>query len=176
MSRYAVQKATRWLLGLGAVLLILGCQPHHVDEAYEPRGERRDLVDALESLELDDTDYGRLWLEAVDVAGSYPEMEQLPYSSSHVFDPMAPEARTLDLRLEEDGSYLFSVNPETGGYVFLDLYRRKGEELVHAATRAEDAPEIVVDLRRAGDYRLVVQPEPLRGGRIELRIERRGGG
>ena len=175
MIRYAARYAGRWLL-LVAILIVLGCQPHRVDEAYEPRTERRDLTDAMATLSLDDTEYGRLWLDSVEVAGVYQEIEELPYASSLVFDPMVPEARVLDLRLEEDGTYVFSVDAETGGYFFMDLYRKSRGELVHVATRAEDTPEIVLDLRRAGDYRLVVQPEPLRGGRIELRVERRGEG
>ena len=175
MIRYAARYAGKWLL-LVAILIVLGCQPHRVDEAYEPRTERRDLTDAMARLSLDDTEYGRLWLDSVEVAGVYQEIEELPYASSLVFDPMVPEARVLDLRLEEDGAYLFSVDAETGGYFFMDLYRKSRGELVHVATRAEDTPEIVLDLRRAGDYRLVVQPEPLRGGRIELRVERRGEG
>ncbi|MFW5844287.1 MAG: hypothetical protein ACOCW6_10200, partial [Spirochaetota bacterium] len=106
----------------------------------------------------------------------YAETATLPYAETYTFDPMIPEARVLDLTLNERGAYAFSLEAVTGGYVFMDLYRRNREEFVLAATRDPEIPEIVLDLRRRGEYRLVLQPEPLRGGMVRLRIERPGEG
>lgn len=164
----------RLLVGILVVgALLVGCQPHRVDDSYAPREERQDLIAALEALEVQGTDYGRQWSGAVESAGVSPETAALPYAETYIFDPIIPEARVLDVTLEEPGSYTFFLEADTGGYVFMDLYRRDQEELVPAATRDPETPEIVIDLRRPGEYRLVLQPEPLRGGRVRLRIERR---
>ncbi|MFP4429752.1 MAG: hypothetical protein ACLFPV_00705 [Spirochaetaceae bacterium] len=159
-----------------AGVLALGCRPHRVDVAYAPREERLELIEALGALGVRDTDYGERWSEAVEEAGSYAETATLPYAETYTFDPMIPEARVLDLTLNERGAYAFSLEAVTGGYVFMDLYRRNREEFVLAATRDPEIPEIVLDLRRRGEYRLVLQPEPLRGGMVRLRIERPGEG
>lgn len=134
------------------------------------------MTEALEALGIHDTEYGRQWSEAVDEAGVYPETATLPYAATYVFDPMIPGARILDLTLDEPGSYVFSLESATGAYIFMDLFRRNREELLLAATRDLEVPEIRLDLRRRGEYRLVIQPEPLRGGRVLLRIERPGEG
>jgi hypothetical protein len=176
MLRYQIRKLKLFVLLLLVVLLSLGCRPHRVDDAYAPRNERQELIEALESLDVRGTDYGESWSGAVEEALAYPETATLPYAESYTFDPMIPEARILDLTLDERGPYVFSLEAATGGYVFMDLYRRNQEEFVLAATRDSENPEIVVDVRRRGEYRLVLQPEPLRGGMVRLRIERRGEG
>lgn len=155
-----------------AAALLSGCGPQRVEEAYAPRQERQELAASMEALNLAGGDYAEQWLMAADRAAEQAQAVEVPYRERFVLDPMEPQARVLDLRIDDRGSYRFSAEATTGSYLFMELYRLQGEGYRAVAGRSPDTAEIVVAVRRSGEYRLVVQPEPLRGGEIVLTIER----
>lgn len=125
----------------------------------------------METLDIGSTEYGRQWTTAVDEAWEFPEIVRLPYTETFILDPLVPAARVVEVSITEPGKYRFAAEAGSDTYLFMELYRLRREEFRLEASRATDAAEIVVDVRRSGDYRLVLHPEPLRGGRIQLRIE-----
>ena len=130
----------------------------------------------METLAPANTEYGLRWSSAVEEAWEFPDIVRLPYDDSFILDPMFPGARVVEVSITEPGEYRFAAESASNTYLFMELYRLRREEFRLEASRSVETPEIVVDVRRSGDYRLVLQPEPLRGGRIRLRIEPTEGG
>lgn len=158
------------------IILLSACSPHRIDESYAPRQERQALIDAFESLNIDRADYVRRWTEASIIAVDFPERVELPYSMVHILDPYWPEARAVDFTVQEPGRYVLSVESTSTAYFFMDLYRRRRDDFSFAASRSFEESKIVLDVRRSGEYRLLLQPEPLRGGELRLTIERHEAG
>jgi len=130
---------------------------------------RRGLQDAG----LAGTALGHDWREAADAALAMPADIELPFVERGTFDPRQADA--FGYRFEVARGQRVGVQLTLDGpapQVFLDVFR-VGEEpqRVHIASADADSRVLVFEPRRDAEYLLRLQPELLRGGDFELRVQ-----
>jgi len=130
---------------------------------------RRGLQDAG----LAGTALGGEWRQAADAALAAPVEIALPHVVRGAFDPRQAHAygyRFEVARGQRVGVQLLLDGPAPR--VFLDVFRvGEGPERVHVASADAESRMLVFEPRRDADYLLRLQPELLRGGNFELRVQ-----
>ncbi len=151
-----------------------GCATEEVvPELYVPTNAWDAYRQGLQEAGLAGTALGNDWREAADAALAAPAEIGLPYVYSGTFD--ARQASALGYRFAvargqrvEVGLALTGPTPQ----VFLDVFRL-GEDTprVHVASADAESRRLVFEPRRDAVYILRLQPELLRGGDFELRVQ-----
>lgn len=136
----------------------------HAWDAY-----RRGLQDAG----LAGTALGSDWRRAADAALAVPVEIGLPYVERGTFD--ARQAHAFGYRFEVARGQRIGVQLTLDGpapQVFLDVFRvGEDSQRVHVASADADSRILVFEPRRDAEYLLRLQPELLRGGDFELRVQ-----
>ena len=158
-----------------ALLVVNGCAPERVDQAYAPSRAFSRYRHALIDLGVDRAELGSLWLEAAETALHQPERVDLPLSYTLIFDPAEPEAAAFEFTVRRGQKVVIRVQPDIRPpLLFADLYRLHAER--------DDPPQKVASLdrqngrlefraRREAAYLFRLQPEIARGGRVRVEIE-----
>lgn len=172
-----MNKAIRVILPLLTLLLaapIAGCAteeivpgPYVATNAWD--AYRRGLQDAG----LAGTALGSDWRQAADAALAAPTEIELPFLERGTFDPR--QAHAFGYRFEVARGQRIGVQLSLDGpapRVFVDVFRVGGDsQRVHVASADVESRVLVFEPRRDAEYVLRLQPELLRGGDFEVRVE-----
>lgn len=141
---------------------------------YQPTDAWDAYRHGLELASLTGTALGRDWMDAGESALAAPVHIELPYEESGFFDPARAQAAgfRFAVRRGQRVQAWLELEDEPAARLFLDVFRLQEEEApAPIATAPADDRRIVFESRGDGDYVLRVQPELLRGGSFELRID-----
>ncbi len=161
-----------WLLISFSLLFVASCAKEVVEEEYEPTESHESYRDALERLDLVDTELGEAWITGTGEAMDNPTAVEPPISETIYFDPREPSAAGYRFPVSRGRRVEIDINAEHDRY-FADVFRVSedgDDEPVHVASRPAEGSEIAFEARRNAYYLLRLQPELLRGGRFELEI------
>lgn len=161
-----------WITLSFSLLLVASCAQEVVEEEYEPSASHESYHDALERLDLVDTELGKAWVDAGAEAMDAPTAVEPPVAETIYFDPREPSAAGYRFPVSRGRRVEIEIGAEHDRY-FADVFRvsQDGEdEAVHVASRPEEGDDIAFEARRNAYYLLRVQPELLRGGRFDVRV------
>lgn len=165
---------TRHLILLLACGVLAACSEptEEVPAAYRPSSAWDEYRHGLQGAGLAGTALGLDWRRAADAALSRPVEIDLPYVERGSFD--AREAHAFGYRFGVVRGQRVRVSLILDGpspLVFLDLFRDQGEPRTHVASADAESRVLEFEPRQNADYVLRLQPELLRGGDYDLRIE-----
>ena len=161
------------------LLILLGmpsCKKEIVPEAFYPRSAHEAYQHALEEVNLIETALGRDWIQAGVEALENPVQIEFPYEEAFLWDPAKAESRGYrffvkrGVRVEVD----IDIQSADSMLLFADLFRETDDTVInriHVATADEKEHRIEFEPRRDAYYALRLQPELLRGGRVEETLE-----
>jgi peptidoglycan LD-endopeptidase LytH len=172
------RSATRiaWLVGIAGVVAAAILAPDRLREVWrrlEPSSPHQRYTRALEAGGLAHTALAAEWLTAAARAVNQPVALTAPFIEAALVDPARPLALGYEITLKRGQKFdvAITVDTDTPGRVFIDLFRREGVVTVDGAvaSAAEDKATLSYEARESGAYVLRVQPELLRGGHLTVR-------
>jgi murein DD-endopeptidase MepM/ murein hydrolase activator NlpD len=139
-----------------------------------PESPHQRYARALQTGGLAHTVLGSQWLAAAARAIEAPVPVAMPFTEAALVDPLRPVALGYAVTLKR-GQTLdagVTVETETPGRVFLDLFRAEAEAERDpdrpAASAPDDQDTLSYEVPESGAYILRVQPELLRGGHLKV--------
>ena len=190
MDRSKRSNSVWYFVPVASALLaaLASCSPEIVLEPFTPASTHADYLRALGQLELLETELGLRWVGAAASAVDAPLVAELPFRESVHFDPVEPTAVGYRFIAARGRRVTIEFDTELERY-FADVLRlpdRPDGEPVVVASRPTDRSTpaaagsdsgrpsaIVFESRHGGEYLLRVQPELLRGGRLDVSIVER---
>ncbi len=124
---------------------------------------------ALRRADLHSTALGRDWLAAASTALQDAQEAQAPFSAEGTFDIAKPAAAAWRFRVSRGRRIEVAVQFESGGELFVDLFREATEEPIRVASLPADSRALDYEPSEDGTYVLRIQPELLRGGPFTVR-------
>ncbi|MFP4483683.1 MAG: hypothetical protein ACLFO1_02385 [Spirochaetaceae bacterium] len=156
---------------IGAALLISGCAPERIPDAFAPTSAFDEYRNALEAIDVPESAIPAAGPPAVTGEEGF---QPLPVSDRLVLDARERALVTVPFRTEDPGWVEVSVRTDPEGVVeIVDLFRLDGETLRHVASAPEEELRLRFESRRGAEYVLRLVPELLRAGvaRIEVQAE-----
>jgi len=159
---------------LPLALSLAGCATEEiVPAAYVATNAWDAYRQRLQDAGLAGTALGSDWRRAADAALAEPVDIDLPYVERGRFDPR--QAYASGYRFEVARGQRVGVQLSLDGpapQVFLDVFRLgEDPQRVHVASADAESRMLVFEPRRDAEYVLRLQPELLRGGDFELRVQ-----
>jgi hypothetical protein len=166
------------LFAAAFVLLLAACAPQRVPEELSFSAGRENYEEALRVLGADRAPMARAWIAEREQALSSPREVELPLETERFFSPRTPAASALSFSVDSRANLLLELRAADAveQSFFVELYRRSGDnDLRPVASIPTDGDAASIRIRRRGSYVLLIQPELLSGGRLELAIRVEGG-
>jgi murein DD-endopeptidase MepM/ murein hydrolase activator NlpD len=156
---------------LGA-LIAAGCRPGApIREAVRPSPPYEQYAQSLRDARLEETALGREWFAAGERALQAPLSITLPFREVAYLPPREPSAigYRVELRRGQRLSIDITADAAQAARLFVDAFELPADGPPERIAHAEaGASSLTVDPPRDGVYIVRLQPELLRGGRVEI--------
>ena len=157
----------------------LGCEPEIIPEIYHPKTDHEAYLLGLKDAGLEGTALGQAWINISDEVLDQPRFKNVPFIEAFYFSEIKAEALAFEFaakRGEKIQATIEILSPETTDtslQLFIDLFRQDSLQnlgWVHIASSDRKLHRLAFEPRQDARYLLRIQPELLRGGRLELKV------
>lgn len=159
------------------IAFLSGCKKEIVPKRYRPRNEHGLYSQSLRQANLLESALGQDWLKSSQKSLENAIKIETPYQEAFFLDPA--KAESMGYRFSVKRGQKIGVKAKMlhadSLKLFIDLYRVNDDSLKYyqlVASADSTSQQLEFEPRRDADYILRLQPELLRGGRIDVIIQK----
>ena len=159
-----------WVLLL--LTLLMACNGTRLDRVFKSYSPYEKYVRNLTASSLKNSALVKSWIAAGEDALLDSITISLPYQELGYFDPADPKAFMLRFPVFEGQQLEITLSPvsEPGAIFYMDLYEVREDGNLCRRSSSEENHHISETIRRNGVHAIRIQPEILRGGVFDLKI------
>lgn len=159
------------------ICLLSSCNQEIVPEPYRPRNEHDAYQHALGQVNILKSALGKEWLASAQKSLYQPILVNPPHQEAFFLDPAKAESIGYRFSVKRGQKIEIKVSMQYADTMklFIDLYRINNDSLKnyqHVASADSAIHQLAFEPRKDADYILRLQPELLRGGRVDVSIQK----